>query len=731
MNFKTLKLKSKLSIGFTLAIVLIMVVVGLIASQVTKSSLTRNLKSSLHVISQIAAKAVKVGLEFDDKNEVASAVNAFTSQELFSYISVTDKNGNNFYLYRKSGFPDIQASGSHSMEKLSNEMFNAVPVESNGTQIGTVTIGISLEERNRALSSARKSIAIISFVMIIIFICITLFIAKMITKPIQKISKIAVELERGNLNQEITNQSGDEIGQLTESFRKMINAQRTKANVANELAQGNLDVDIKVVSEQDVLGAAMVTMKDSLRTMQADLQNTIQSFKAGNIDTRCHPNKMHGAYAELLKGVNDSLDAVIEPLWEGIDILQEYSKGNLRREMRVLPGKQIVLTEGLNGIRNNLRSLIKEGVMLATAADEGRLSVTGDTSKFEGDYCKIIQGMNNTVENILKPVREAVGCLEKMANGDLTVAMTGDYKGDDAMMKDAMNTTLKALNDTLGQVALTVEQVSSGAHQVSYSSHSLSQGATEQASSLEEVSSTMTELGSQTKQNAENAIQANQIATTSRDSADQGTQQMKQMLSAMAEINQASRDISKIIKVIDEIAFQTNLLALNAAVEAARAGVHGKGFAVVAEEVRNLAQRSAKAAKETTELIEGSVKKVENGTNIANKTAKALNEIVDGVTKVTDLVGEIARASKDQDQGIQQVNQSLGDIDQVTQSNTAVAEESASAAELLSKQAMQVENMLNKFKLKKQNVRTSAEAMKISKVNIVDGVIAKDDQQFG
>ncbi len=209
----------------------------------------------------------------------------------------------------------------------------------------------------------------------------------------------------------------------------------------------------------------------------------------------------------------------------------------------------------------------------------------------------------------------------------------------------------------------------------------------------------MTEIGSQVRHSAESAAQANTLAATSREAAENGSAQMQQMVDAMAEINAAGKNISKIIKTIDEIAFQTNLLALNAAVEAARAGQHGKGFAVVAEEVRNLAARSAKAARETAELIEGSVKKAENGAHMADRTALALVEIVGGASQTADLVAEIAAAANEQAQGIAQVNQGLAQIDQVTQQNTASAEQSAAAAEELSGQAGELQQMLQRFQL--------------------------------
>ena len=359
-------------------------------------------------------------------------------------------------------------------------------------------------------------------------------------------------------------------------------------------------------------------------------------------------------------------------------------------------------------IRNIIDNLIEFNVNAAKKQSDTNSSlaaastITMVIAIVIGMFIAIVLGIiiSNTIS---RPMKKVVAAAEKIADGDLDVYVDINTKEELGNLANAFNKMANNLNELISNINVASDQVAVGSRQISDSSIALSQGATEQASTIEELTASLQEIATQTKLNAENSTQANSLAEIAKNNAVQGNVQMQDMLKAMDEINKSSNKISKIIKVIDDIAFQTNMLSLNAAVEAARAGQHGKGFAVVAEEVRNLAARSANAAKETTEMIEDSIKNVEEGTTIAKKTSEALDKIVNDVTKVSTLINDIAIASNEQSSGIAQVNEGIMLVSDVVQKNSSTSEETAAASEELSSQAQILKEQVMKFKLRKSS----------------------------
>ncbi len=316
-----------------------------------------------------------------------------------------------------------------------------------------------------------------------------------------------------------------------------------------------------------------------------------------------------------------------------------------------------------------------------------------------------------TIASLAKPLNVMKDRIRKLATGDYTISIPKEYQNREDEVGDIARSTqvlIESFVEAMGSIAASTQQVSEGSRQVSEGSLILSQGATEQASSLEELTASIEQIASQTNLNAEKADKTRGISQAARDDAVSGNEQMKNMLAAMEEINESSENISKIIRVIDDIAFQTNILALNAAVEAARAGQHGRGFAVVAQEVRNLAGRSAKAAQETTDLIDGSVKAVGRGAKIARETDAKLSKIVEGITEAADLVDQIAIASNEQSAGIAQINKAIAQVSDVVQANSAHAEESATISEQLYGQASNLKDIVNRYIIKKESSKTPA-----------------------
>jgi len=396
---------------------------------------------------------------------------------------------------------------------------------------------------------------------------------------------------------------------------------------------------------------------------------------------------------------------ISKPLGATVNMIKEMGRGHLNTRLGLVRKDEIGdLSKTMDAFADDMQNIVI-GTMK-------KISVGDLSSKIElkDPNDEISAALKGTIDELHALIIDDGGkVLTAAANKDLSQRLTGEYSGAYAKMKENINTVVEALDSALGQVSEAVSQVTSASNQISQGAQSLAEGANTQASSLEEVSSSLEEMSSMTKQNADNSNQAKILATEARTAANEGDASMKKMAEAIREIKASSDNTAKIIKTIDDIAFQTNLLALNAAVEAARAGEAGKGFAVVAAEVRNLAMRSAEAAKNTADMIEESVKRADSGVKITEDVAKSLGQIVDRTQKVGDLIAEIAAASNEQALGIEQVNTAVASMNQVTQQNAANSEESASASEELSSQASELSNMVNEFTLSggdtTQNVR--------------------------
>jgi len=355
-----------------------------------------------------------------------------------------------------------------------------------------------------------------------------------------------------------------------------------------------------------------------------------------------------------------------------------------------------------------IKALAADAEVLSSAAREGQLTTRADVARHQGDFKRIIQGFNETLDSLIAPLNNIGMAIQALGNNDLSVMPTGEYHGYFRHVRDSYEAALTNINSTLLQIVEAVEEVVATAGKLSTVSQNLASTAEEQSASVEQVTASVAETDYQIKANTDNARTANQVVMATAEAAEQGNAKMETMMAAMNSINHSSENIAKIIKVIDEIAFQTNLLALNAAVEAARAGPHGRGFAVVAMEVRNLAGRSAKAARETADMIEHSTQRVHEGVGIAAETRDALNRIVGNVVRVKDLVGEIAAASSEQSLGISQINTAMNEVSNAAQLSSQQAETMASASSLLTRVTNQILQDVSRFKLLNQPAKRAA-----------------------
>lgn len=437
---------------------------------------------------------------------------------------------------------------------------------------------------------------------------------------------------------------------------------------------------------------------DALNGLAGDLGSVIESQRAGDLDARCDASRLQGAYAELADGMNKALDAVILPMQEGISLLQKYAQGDLSDALRDLPGKQMVLTESVNGLRASVNELVADGMELSNAAAEGRLDARVDETRYQGKFREIIEGMNRTLQGFLLPMREIGATMQRMARKDFSQPVQTEYPGDYGQLRDNVNLVVANMCDAISQINESAAQFNEGSRVIAESAQTLASGAQEQSSSVEEITASIEQLSRSVESVRGNAQEADTVSKETSQLAEQGGMAVRKSAEAMEMIRTSSEQIAEIIQVISEIASQTNLLALNAAIEAARAGEHGMGFAVVADEVRKLAERSNQAAGEITSLIKESSSRVQEGANLSRETEESLKQIIGGVEATAAKIAEIATATVEQAAGAQEVSKAIQGVAHVTEQSAAGSEEMASSSEELGAQAAALKELVEQFR---------------------------------
>jgi len=506
---------------------------------------------------------------------------------------------------------------------------------------------------------------------------------------------VANRIAEGDLSSRIELKPGD-TSSLMASMKRMSDS--VGSLVGDALMLSKAAVELKLDTRADAakhqgdfrrivqgVNDTLDAITNPVNNLIAEMNHMAKEHEAGDIDVKVNPDRFQGIFRSVAESVNKMVFDHIDVKKKAMGVFREFGEGNMDAKMEQLPGKKRFINETIEQVRGNIKALIEDSDTLAKAADEGRLEVRADAARHKGDFRKIVQGINDSFDAVVNPVNEVVRVMGAMEEGDLTQSIDNVYKGKQRQLCESVNNTIAKLAQTITEVREAADTLATATGEVNATAQSLSQAASEQAASVEETSASIEQMSSSIQQNSENAKVTEGIAGKAATEATAGGEAVRETVAAM-------KSIAEKIRIIDDIAYQTNLLALNAAIEAARAGEHGKGFAVVAAEVRKLAGRSQVAAQEIGSVASSSVQ-------LAEKAGKLLDEIVPSINKTSDLVQEITAASEEQTSGVGQINNAMGQLNQITQQNASSAEELAATAEEMSGQSEQLQNAMGFFRV--------------------------------